>query len=175
MGHLSGFFHGQRYLNVHQSTFSSLGLGRLRPLSSGHDAPGCSSTADGILVARGLFVRTTQLCYHVGRSIGFNLSHDGLKRHDDADLFFKVLSQGGSHTLMSRLSLGAQTKLDTTMCLEGMSGEQTLLFSGDWEGCVVSHHRHLPRPEPSQAQGRHKTCPTTARAIRHPPAMNLAL
>ena len=93
MGHLSGFFHGQRYLNVHQGTFSSLGLGRLRPLSSGDGAPGWSSTADGILVARGLFGRTTRLRCHVWRSIGFYLSHDGFRRHDDADLFFRVLSQ----------------------------------------------------------------------------------
>ena len=70
MGHLGGFVHGQRNLNVHQGAFSSLGLGRLRPLSSGDDARGCSSTADGILAVRGLFGRMTLLRYHVDRLKG---------------------------------------------------------------------------------------------------------
>ena len=40
----------------------------------------------------------------VGKSNGFNLSHDGRHRHDDAAFLIKVLSHGGSHTSQSQVA-----------------------------------------------------------------------
>ena len=71
--------------HVPQDTFSSLGFGRLRPLHSGDDAPGCTLTLDDVF-QRGLHAHT-MLRHHVGYVTEFLL----ISRRSDDVSFFQIL------------------------------------------------------------------------------------